>query len=233
PNQVIAIPAPDITLRTPTGPARLQTQDMRASAATTLSVPPQLNRATIVTQGITGEGPDWSMTLGNGQAAIRQGSDPTVYDLALTLRDLSLTARAFETLPPELAPDDIAALDLDATVTLDQAFAPGAEPKVQTLTLRNASLDWQGIELALAGNVTVGPDGLPEGTLTLTARNWRALLDRLVLSGIMPENRLPLMSAALTSMSDGDRLQVEIGLRDGFVTAAGFPIVPLPRLPTL
>jgi hypothetical protein len=220
PNEVIVVPILPLTVATPAGPVSIDAEDLRASAATTLSTPPEPERATLVAERLTAQGAGLSATLAAGQVAMRRAADETryAYDLALTLTDLALEGAA-------TAIDSVA---IDALAVLDGPT--GGQPALAAVTLRRAEIVWNDVTAALEGTVTIGPSGLPEGELTLTARNWRDALPLFAAAGVPPA-QVALLAGGISGLEEEDgRVAVPLSLSEGALRFGGLPLAPLPRL---
>jgi hypothetical protein len=223
PTHVIAVAPPRMTLSGGAmGEVAILSDDLRASVVATVATAPLLDRATATVEGLRLEGQGWTASLASGQVATRQADGPSVHDLAIRLSDLTI------------GEETIGAAEVDATVALDRALALGdGDPaRLDALDLRRATLDWGGAGLDLAGDVRVGPDGLPRGDLRLVVTGWEAALDRAVEAGAMVDGRARLIAAGLAGLGDGEgRAVIPVVLADGVARVMGFPLAPLPRLP--
>ncbi|MGB3409370.1 MAG: DUF2125 domain-containing protein [Jannaschia sp.] len=225
PNRIIAIPASDLSVRTPSGPVAVTYADLRASATVSLVGGADLTRATVVTEALDARGRDWTVTLASGQVAMRSGPAPDSYDLAATFDDLALET---DRLDPRL-PERIDAFDLDATVTLDGPVAEGGQ--FLAANLRRLEGAWDGIRLGVGGVMEVAPSGFLTGDLVLSVEGWRDLL-ALAETFDVPPAQLALLSGGFGELEQDGRVDVPLTLRDGAIYFGAIPLAPLPRLNT-
>ncbi|WP_298436299.1 DUF2125 domain-containing protein [uncultured Jannaschia sp.] len=232
PNEVIAVAPGQLTVATPAGPVEVTSDDLRASATVTPSTTPELERATVVAEGVTVTARAGGLALARGQLASRAVGSPLRHDVALSLSDLAPDRFALSLVDPEgRLPAAIESVELDGTVELDRPLAAGAEPRLRALDLRRGDLRWGEVALDFAGRLDVDGGGLPSGVLTLEAEGWDVLLDLAVGAGLLPSDRLPLVAAVLGGMAEDGRIAVELTLREGAAFLGPIPLGPLPRLP--
>ncbi|MEM7711508.1 MAG: DUF2125 domain-containing protein [Pseudomonadota bacterium] len=223
PNHVIAVGPDRMDLATATfGDVAITSDDLRASLIVSASTDPLLDRATIVTDGLSFAAEAGAVTLARGQIATRRANGPTVHDVAIDLSDLSI---------PGLR-DVVQTVDADATVTFDRPLGAGDPPRLDTLDLRATTFSWGEVGGTLSGRMSVTSDGTPRGDFTLRLIGWERLLDLAVQAGLIPAGRAPLVAAGLRGLGGEDgAATVPIVLADGRLQLLGFPIASLPRLP--
>lgn len=222
PNQIIAVPASPIAVMGPLGPAEILADQLRASATLSLSTRPDLDRAVVEATAAEIAGPDWRAGIEQGQVALRQtDGSADHYDLALTLSQVRTAG-----LDPRL-PDQITRLTADATAGLTAPLANGG--RLQSLHLRSVVVDWDATRLTLTGKLEVAASGLPEGTVTLTATGWRALIALAQDMGL-PAGQATLITAGLTGVERDGQVQIPLTLRDGTLFFGTLALAPLPRL---
>ena len=109
-----------------------------------------------------------------------------------------------------------------------------ARPQPRKINLRLAEARWGQLELQAAGEVTVDAAGIPEGEITIKARNWRDILKLAVETGAIPEGFAGSLEDGLSLMSqlagNPKTLDIPLGLRGGRVLFGPVPIGPAPRL---
>jgi hypothetical protein len=134
-------------------------------------------------------------------------------------------------------------LDADATgpfidilkngTVVDWARAGGA------FTLHDASLQWNGLNLSLAGNGSLDAELRPSGNLTLTSTGFEEGLQSLEESGVIPpylgEYIRQIAARFVTPAADGNksRLLVAITAADGVLSVGGEPFAAIPSLKRL
>lgn len=221
PADVIVVAPPAFALATPGGPVDIVNADLRGSAHT---APPEDVRATIVGEGLAARADDWSATLATMQLALRAAAAPDSYDIAIGAGDFAVATDLLDARLPRV----VDRLDIDATATLDAPAELGG--RLEALALRRAELAVGNTSVTLAGDVEIGADGLPTGTLTLTLAGWRDLLPALGTLGL-PTGQTMLLTAGLAGLERDGRVEIPLTLRGGTLSFGAIPLAPLPRLP--
>jgi len=168
-----------------------------------------------------------------------QQDDPTVY--AITLNAQSFTpgdrlrrvAELTETLP-----ETFDAFELNATVTWDKPWDRSAietaRPQPTYVNLRLAEAKWGALRLLAAGEFSVDAQGIPEGTVTIKAENWREMLAIAVEAGVVPPQAVDPAERTLTMLEglggNPNALDLRLNLRGGAVALGFIPLGPAPRL---
>lgn len=233
PNRFIAVAPHEMTLETPIGPFDLTTADLRASAALTASMRPDLLRATIAGEEIAVAGAGLDVRIATAQLATRGSGDDAAYDIALDISGIvpgeALQARID---PFASLPATIDSLNLDLLAVLDRKLGATMEtaPRLLALDVRDARLVWGAMRLAASGAVEVGPNGAPDGTISLEIRNWQAALRLAASLGLFPAERLPLLTAGLAAMADDDgAVSMDLAFENGAMRLGLIPLGPAPR----
>lgn len=140
-----------------------------------------------------------------------------------------------------LAPAEVERLSADVAVTLDGPLSlealETARPQPTALDIREIRAVWGKLDLAVAGQLTVGPDGRPEGEVLVKARNWRAILDLGRQAGLLPGPLADTVEGALGMVAGlagrSETLDVPLTFRNGRTLIGPVPIGPAPviRLP--
>lgn len=151
-----------------------------------------------------------------------------------------MPARAFRRMldPAGLLPERIEGLSLTATLDFDAPWDRAAierrRPQFEAIELSRLRATWGPMDLRAAGSLTVTPDGVPEGRITVQATNWREMLSVAVSAGLLPEPFLPTAEKALgllAAMSGRpDTIDAPLSFQKGFVSFGPFPLGPAPRL---
>lgn len=232
PNHLIAIAPPEMAFETPRGRIEITSGDLRGSVVGSGLSEPVLMRFTLAGRSVGIGAGDLGVTLDTGQIATRQAGSDAVHDVALTLSGLALSpALPALTDPGGVLPAAIETVSADAQATLTDAVGMGLSPRLAALDVRAASLAWGDLRLDVEGRLDVAADGTPEGVLTLRAEGWSQALRLAVGLGLIAEQRLPLLTAGLGGMADGDgALTLDLVLADGQMTLGSIPLGPAPRL---
>jgi hypothetical protein len=80
----------------------------------------------------------------------------------------------------------------------------------------------------------VGPDGVPDGRITLKITNWRDLLRVARNAGLLPEPLMPTIERAFEILAGlsgpPDTLDAPLTFANGIVSFGPVPLGPAPRL---
>ncbi len=139
---------------------------------------------------------------------------------------------------PDTFPRAFDSLTMQARVTFDRAWDRRAldtiRPQPRQITLHLAEAKWGGLNLNFAADLSVNAQGVPDGSMSIQAENWRTMLDLAQASGTLPpafrdqtETVLKLLAGA---SGNPDTLDVDLTLRDGAIYLGFLPIAPAPRL---
>jgi hypothetical protein len=135
-------------------------------------------------------------------------------------------------------PANFEALKLDMAVQFDRVWDRKAleqrRPQPVAIDLKLAELHWGALRLMATGQLIVDNAGIPSGTITVKAENWREMLAMAQSAGAIPPQAVKPTERALKLLAglSGNRnaLDVQFDLADGFITLGPFPIGPAPRL---
>jgi hypothetical protein len=164
---------------------------------------------------------------------------PQTYGFAVNATDLKPGRLPREALfIPEDWPLTFEAFSLDMTVAFDRVWDRTAieqsrpQPRRVDLTLAEAA--WGPMQMRAAAELDIDAKGIPEGTVTLQARNWREMLSVAQRAGVLSENWRPQVERLLAALagSDGnpDAFDVTLTFRNGLVSLGFLPIGPAPRI---
>ena len=241
PNEVIAVWPPEQVLTLADQSLTVTTDGLRASARVGVSTRLPLDQVT-AESGALGIVSDngWTLSLDRALLAFRQaGSDPTAYEAFAEAAMLALPEPLLAALDPEgRQPLTVSRLRLDAGLIFDRPldrFAgegeAGGSAALTALTLRDANIDWGDITLSARGALTIDAAGVPEGRITLTATNWRALLELAAAAGAVTPEVAPTWAAMGETMSGGsESLDLPVTFADGMMSVGFIPLGPAPRL---
>jgi hypothetical protein len=149
------------------------------------------------------------------------------HDLWLETEGLTLSADLRAAIDPEATlPDAIGLLRADSRVTLDPETG-----QIAGLDLRDWRLVWGGITVEITGTLRADDNGFAQGTATMTARGWSALIAVLTRAGAVPESTAPTATGMLDAMAQGAQtVEVPITFANGAMSVGFFPLGPAPRL---
>ncbi len=188
-------------------PLTLSTVDMALDARASLGLFLPLEFATVTARDLMLDAPDIQPLRADTLDLALTHAGGESYDVAGVLSDITLPDDLRAAIDPDSTlPAQMAGVTLDATVTLTNTLnrvSAKALPQVTQLDLRSIETTWGPLGLSATGQVDVDPQGFPTGTITLTLRDYEALLDRLIGAGIIPSNQAFLVQMLARSASDG------------------------------
>ncbi|MEL7258126.1 MAG: DUF2125 domain-containing protein [Pseudomonadota bacterium] len=242
PNHVIAVWPNVQRIATPLAKYDLASEDMRASLVTEAATTLPLDRLTLTAEALSilEEGAREPARVKALTLAVeRQPVAENSYRLGFKADGFSPALDWRVQIDPNgTLPDTLDALSADLTVDFDAPWdinaIQTARPQPRKINLRLAEARWGQLELQAAGEVTVDTAGIPEGEITIKARNWRDILKLAVETGAIPEGFGQSLEDGLSLMSqlagNPKTLDIPLGLRGGRVLLGPVPIGPAPRL---
>ncbi|MEM9551634.1 MAG: DUF2125 domain-containing protein [Pseudomonadota bacterium] len=138
----------------------------------------------------------------------------------------------------ERLPDAFDALQLDMTVTFDRPWDRAAleerRPQPVAIDLTLVEAQWGALRILAAGDLDVDQTGVPTGSITIKAENWREMLVIAQKSGALPRDTVGPIERALNLISglggNPNALDVKLNLRDGFIAVGPIPLGQAPRI---
>lgn len=135
-------------------------------------------------------------------------------------------------------PETFDELVLDMEVTFDRPWDMGAleqtRPQPRVIVLRRAEVAWGALRALAAGQVSVDAAGIPTGSITIKAENWREMLEMAAATGRVPDGVVRAAEKGLGFLArmggNPNALDLTLGMQDGFVTLGPLPLGPAPRL---
>ncbi len=241
PTEVIALLPPQQSITVGGESFRLETNDMRASAAVRATPSLPFDRATIDIEAPRLTGPDdaWQITAGRILLAARDTRAHTnTYDFFAQAEALVLPAQTRRFLDPDdTLPPLIRLAKIDGNVALSLPIDRFSADQVVELTgvsLRELALGWGDLEFNASGNIAVDANGFASGDVQLSLRNWDDILAMLVRAGVVDEGMVFTVAAVAENMDatpdNSDLLTLEVTLQNGRMIVGGFPIGEAPRL---
>ena len=107
-------------------------------------------------------------------------------------------------------------------------------PQPRQITLHLAEAKWGNLNLNFAADLSVSAQGIPDGTMSIQAENWRTMLDFAQVSGTLPPAFRDQAEAVLNVLAGAsgnpETLDVDLTMRDGAIYLGFLPIAPAPRL---
>lgn len=241
PNHVIAVWPDTQLIATPIEKFRIKSRDMRASLRIAPNSRITLERATLTAEflRITPEARSEETTALTALTLAAERQQDATYRLGLSAEGLTLSPPWRKQLDPQgLLPTQISGLHADLTVSFDKLWDRSAieqaRPQPTAIKVRLADAKWGQLHLQAAGEVSVTPEGVPEGEITLKARNWREILGIAAQSGAVPETLLGTIESGLALIAqisgNPNTLDVPLSFRNGRILLGPIPIGPAPLL---
>lgn len=241
PTRAILVFPPQQTVATPYEQIRTTQEQMRASIALAPGPSLALERMVLVAEDVAMESSlRWQARMeGLRLAAEREPGADASYKLGLAADGAAIEGTLRAILDPAgTLPDRLDAATLDATLAFDRPWdryaIERARPQPRRIELRLAEARWGGLELAAAGTLDVGPGGIPEGKITIKARNWRQMLRMARDAGAIPPGlagRLEQGLELISGLSGNSRtLDIPLTFSGGNVSIGILPIAPAPRM---
>lgn len=241
PNHVIAVWPNQQLIATPQEKFRLESQDMRASLRIAPDTRLAPERATLTAEylQVTPDSRPAEQTALTSLTLAAERQEDTGYRLGISAEGLTLAAPWQARLDPQgRLPRQISGLHADLTVHFDRVWdrraIEDARPQPTAIKVKLADAKWGQLHLQAAGEVTVTPEGWPEGEITLKARNWREMLHIAAETGAVHESLLGTVESGLALMAqmsgNPETLDVPLTFRKGRILLGPIPIGPAPVL---
>lgn len=241
PNEVIAIFPPEQSFTINGNEIDLLTQDMRASGKVRANAALSFIDATITMDAprfLADTGVELAMA--NVLAAMRLTPETTqTYDIFLEAHSIELPENTRRFIDPgNLQPPLIRNLRFDSDVTLSAPLVlndpDGTPPTIETVSIKEFALTWGDMSLTAIGDIQPAANGMPNGSISVTARNWQQALDLAVANGMVDANRTFLVTEILGNLDEtphiADTLTLTLSVSDGAMSLGGFTLGQLPPL---
>ena len=246
PNHVIAVWPHEQRIIMPDGAYTLVSRDMRASMVVEASTAVAPKRVTMTAEGLA-----WTPEAGGDAAAVEAlrlaaerlgdatGTGDARYHLGLAAEGVAPAASTLAlvdtggTLPRVI--DTINAdLTVDFSAPWDRFAIEDARPQPTRIEVKHVAASWGVMTLEASGTLDVDPQGLPGGTLTVKARNWRDMLAVAQRAGALTPNAANVaenaFGLAASGAADGKTLEVPLRFEDGRIWLGLLPIAASPIL---
>ena len=181
-----------------------------------------------------------TIASGDGIAlTMTQGAVAEVYDINAKVENLTIaqSARSLIRIPDAL-PDAVETLQLDMTVQFTRPWDLTAlsenRPQPTVIKLSLAEARWGELQLLAAGQVDLNAQGIPTGTLTVKAENWRQMLALAVETGALPAELTRPTEQTLRTLArlggNPDALDIKLTFQNGRMSVGILPLGPAPRI---
>ncbi|MFO7805526.1 MAG: DUF2125 domain-containing protein [Paracoccaceae bacterium] len=233
PNEVIAAFPNEQTLTIAGTEIALRSDRLRASGSVGVSTDLPFREATLEGEAVaaTLAGTETTVLIDSLLAAVRRadGDDPA-YDAFADLRDIALPA------PAGTLPGPVDRIMLDAQVLFDRELdrenmAEPVPPLVTDITVNDALVVWDTMQIKATGALFVDVSGYLEGEIELRLRAWEQMLQLAADSGLIAPGVLQTYQSMASGLAQGsDELVLPLTLSDGAVRMGFVPLGPAPRL---
>lgn len=239
PNHVIVVWPHSQLIATPDQKYDLLSDKMQASIVLAEGTDLALDRITLVADQLRlvphqGEATEMSALH---FALRRLGEAGTQYQLAIAAEDLA-PSNAFRALIGEngTLPKTLSSLQADVTLGFDAPWDRFAleqkRPQPTSLKLTLLDATWGDLHLAAAGELSINPEGLASGQITLKARNWREILQLAVSAGALTEGLAQQLEKGLSMLAgmsgNAQTLDLPLDLKNGWIFLGPFPFGKAP-----
>lgn len=238
PQHVIAVLPPEQTLVLGRETIRVASAEFTASAVFGLAQAAPLDHAQTVGRAVAlAAESGWGLAAEEVRAAVRRGEGDNEQRIGVELLGLTLSG-----LPAELVtaggvlPARGERFHLDATVRLDRPldrFALAEAPRLRSAEITALALDWGPARLSGQGWLTLSPEGVPEGRVDLSLRNWREVLRLAVALGLLRAETAPTLERAAEGLArmggDAEVLTLPLVFSGGRMSLGPVPLGPAPR----
>jgi hypothetical protein len=240
PNRVIVAFPSEQTLKIGNLPITINSDGLRASVALKPNTALSLDALTAEVKRIDfsmAAVNDFSMT--NGLLAIRESTLTTnTYDTYFNLSDINLPAVVMADLSlGDMLPATIETATIDASISFDRPLdrhtlsAWSHDPgQLRGLKLQSTTFQWGNFTISADGAFTVDETGTPDGTITVTANDWKGILAVAQSAGQIPDQyRFMAQSMGQTLSQGSDTLTLPITVSNGSLSVGPLPLGPSPR----
>ncbi len=187
----------------------------------------------------------WTISDADGETLRADGLNVSAQQIAAAQYDLSVLAPGLRPgaalrdrlRVPEDWPLTFEAFALDMDVTFDRPWDRRAieerRPQPRQIVIRTASAEWGELQIKAAADLDVDEDGIPTGTLSLQARNWREMLALAETAGVLSAGLRAQAERGLATLAgltgNPNAIDVQLNFAGGLVAVGFIPIGPAPR----
>jgi hypothetical protein len=241
PNHVIAA-WPDVqTFATPHQRITVGADRIQASAVFRPDTPLELDHANFVLDNVAlTSNAGWSAEVSQALFATRRAAAlQNAHDIGLDATNIRPADAVLARLDPAgLLPRTFDHLKIDATLGFDAPWTlraiESSRPAITRIDLRLAQANWGKLDLWAAGDLTIDAEGIPSGSITLRAKNWREMLQIGVSAGWVPNGLAGTLESGLGLLAkmagNPNELDVPLNFSRGSVSLGPIPIGAAPRI---
>lgn len=238
PQHIIAVLPPEQELRLGGETVTVTSGDFSASAVFGLSADATLDHAQTVGKQIAlTSDAGWGLAADELRAAIRRGEGEGEQRVGIEVLGLALTGLPAAVVTAGGAlPARGERLYLDAMLSLDRPldrFAVAEGLQVRSADIRVLALDWGPAGLSGQGAIALSAEGVPEGRIDLSLKNWRAVFKLALALGLMQPESAPALDRALQGLAlaggNAEVLSLPLVFAGGRMSLGPVPLGPAPR----
>ncbi|MEM9973197.1 MAG: DUF2125 domain-containing protein [Pseudomonadota bacterium] len=241
PNDIAATFPENFVVATPIEQIEVTASRFEASLAVDPGPALGLRRADLLLEDIKLDSSlRWTSSLASATLrAERAVDDELVQSVTFTAADFVPSAPLRRTLDPAgVFPETIEQLAVDAVIGFDTAWDRRAievsRPQIRTLDLTALDAVWGDARLEAAGALTVDEEGVPDGTITVRATNWREIFAVLRNARLVPDGFAPAIESVLESLAGlsgrPETLDAPLRFSNGLISFGPIPLGPAPRI---
>lgn len=240
-DHVILVWPETMSLQTPYERIAIAGEELRGSLTFRPGSARELDEAVLVFRGLElASDAGWTSSIAETRVASRPAEGESgARQIGVEVTALRPRAPLMQRLAENgLVPGTIERLSADLVVAFDRPWdrtaLETARPQPREIEIRDMTATWGKLELRVAGDLSVGPDGVPSGEVMVKATNWEEILDVARESGALPEGIADTVESALRLLSglagSSRTLDIPVSFRDGRMRAGPVPLGQAPRL---
>ncbi|MBB5723147.1 hypothetical protein FHS72_002784 [Loktanella ponticola] len=240
PNHAIIAFAPEQSLILDGLPIEIASDGLRASVGVNANTSLSLDAVTAEAKSLQFNLEQGTISsLNDALFAMRESSAaPNTYDTYFTSSDIAWPALILGQLPADnRLPETVDAATIDAAITLDRPIdrltlsAWQTDPaNLRGVDLRSLSITWGPFVITGNGSFTINEAGTPDGTITLTANDWKGILAAAQSLGVISEQYQFMAQSIGETLSQGDdTLVLPITVANGNLSIGPLPLGPAPK----
>ncbi len=243
PNHLIAVWPGEQRLSTPLQNIDISAKTFKGSLVVDPAPSLPLNRTSFVIEDMALQSSlGWSAKLGMANIATRQVEGrENMHEVHLEVTDFLPPSELVRGLGADsLLPPTFDGVSLQGKLAFDapwdRAALETARPQPTEIDLELLSATWGKMDLKLAGKLSIDAAGMPDGELTVQAKNWRQMVALASSTGALPAELESTVTGALgliASLSGNpESIDVPLGFSGGYMTLGPLPIgrAPVIRL---
>ena len=244
PNHIIAVWPGEQLIGSPYENITITTETLRGSVVFEPDTALALDRTAIEIADLKLTSNDgWNSTLAKGQLNTARAAEGTApgfaHDIWFNAENLTVPRHMIERFDPaRILPDELKVARMKVTTSFDAPWdrlaIEGDKPTLTGVSLKDLTVTWGELDLRARGQFDVDANGYPQGSIDVTAINWREMVKLSVSSGLVPQNLADTAESGLALLAhlSGDSKTIKVPLVFSGETMSLGP-VPIGRSPKL